>query len=117
MTDREAEVWAYTFERAPDFTLTIHGETIGRVYHCTVRAGGPQWIWTIVCVIRWRGVGKTAGPMDWEAPTKDEAIAALRAGWAEERDWRRGMREVTATTHGCWPPALLACIWRGHEVD
>lgn len=42
VSDPDAEAWTYTFERAPDFTLTIHGETIGRVYHCTVRAGGSQ---------------------------------------------------------------------------
>lgn len=110
------ETWAYTFgERAPDFVLTIRGETIGRVYHCEVRHGDPRWVWTIVCAMRWVTVEKPTVPLSGEAETKAGAIEGLRASWAIEREWRRRLRELTATSHGCWSPWMLAGVWKGYK--
>ena len=114
----EVETWDYTFgERAPDFVLTIRGETIGRVYHCEVRHGGPRWVWAIVCAIPWSHTEKPAVPLGGEAETKADAIEGLRASWAIERGWRRRLREVTATTHGCWSGNLLEAVWRGYDPE
>ncbi|MFG5120894.1 hypothetical protein [Methylorubrum sp. POS3] len=114
----DPEVWTHTFgERAPDFVLAIRGEMIGRVYHCEVRHGGPRWVWTILCSIRWVSAHKPTIMPGGEADTKAEAIKGLRAAWKVEREWRREMREVTATTHGCWSPFMLAVVWRGYELE
>lgn len=65
--------------------------------------------------MRWGSVSKPAVPLGGEADTKAEAIDGLRASWALEHEWRRRLREVTATTHGCWSPWMLAAVWRSYE--
>lgn len=114
-SDPDAEVWSYTFgERGPDFVLTIRGEAIGRV-HLVALPAGPAWRWAVHCSRRFGTVPKPHVPIGGEVGAKAEAIAALRAAWAIEREWRRAFRETTAGTHGCWPSAALAAAWRGYE--
>lgn len=64
----------------------------------------------------WTTVQKPAIPLGGEAEMKAGVIEALRAAWTIERDWRRRLREVTPTTHGCWSSDLLAAVWWGVRV-
>lgn len=47
--------------------------------------------------------------------TKEEAIEALRAAWALERDWRAEMRKLTAHGDGGMTPWVAMVVREGYE--
>lgn len=95
MNDPDAEVWRYTFEPGPDFTLEVRGQIIGRVQRNDVMPGGSKWGWSITCVRQFIGMTKPSKTDSGYVDTKQEAVEALRAAWALERDWRAEMRALT----------------------
>ncbi|BAU91142.1 hypothetical protein MPPM_2537 [Methylorubrum populi] len=95
MSDPDAEVWRYTFEPGPDFTLEVRGQIIGRIVRDDVMPGGSKWGWSITCVRQFVGMTKPSKTDSGYVDTKAEAVEALRAMWALERDWRAEMRALT----------------------
>lgn len=95
VTDTDAEVWRHTFEPGPDFTLEVRGLVIGRVFREDTKPTPPRWFWTITCVRQFVGQTKPSRAGSGYCETKQEAIEALRAAWALERDWRAEMRALT----------------------
>lgn len=96
-SDPDAEVWRYTSEPGPDFTLEVRGQIIGRVHRIdTMPASATaRWSWTITCVRQFVGMTKPSRTESGFRHTKEEAVEALRAAWALERDWRAEMRALT----------------------
>ncbi len=95
MSDPDAEVWRHTFEPGPDFTLEVRGQIIGRVHRIDTKPTPPRWFWTITCVRQFVGMTKPSKTDSGYVDTKEEAVEALRAAWALERDWRAEMRALT----------------------
>ena len=95
MREPNAEVWRYTFEPGPDFSLSVRGEIIGRVQRDDTKATPPHWGWSITCVRQFVGMTKPSKTDSGYCETKQEAVEALRAAWALERDWRAEMRKLT----------------------
>lgn len=115
MTDPDAEVWRHTFEPGPDFTLEVRGIVVGRVYRNDTIPAPPRWYWTITCVSQFVGVSKRSKTDSGFRHTKEEAIEALRAAWALERDWRAEMRKLTARDDGGMSPFVAMVAWEGYE--
>lgn len=95
--DPDAEAWRYTFEPGPDFSLSVRGEIIGRVLRIDTMPAAvtARWFWSISCVRQFVGMTKPSKTDSGLCHTKAEAIEALRAAWALERDWRAEMRALT----------------------
>lgn len=115
MTDPDAEVWSHTFEPGPDFTLEVRGIVVGRIYRNDTIPAPPRWYWTITCVRQFVGMTKPSKTDSGFRHTKEEAIEALRAAWALERDWRAEMRKLTAHDNGGMTYWVAMVAWEGYE--
>ncbi|CAO4178744.1 hypothetical protein [Methylorubrum populi] len=93
----DEEVWRYTFKPGPDFSLSVRGQIIGRVLRIDTMPAETtaRWFWSITCVRQFIGLTKPSKTDSGFCLTKEEAVAALRAAWALERDWRAEMRALT----------------------
>lgn len=115
MSDPDAEVWRHTFEPGPDFTLEVRGIVVGRVYRNDTIPAPPRWYWTITCVRQFVGMTKPSKTDSGFCHTKAEAVEALRAAWALERDWRAEMRKLTAHDNGGMTYWVAMVAWEGYE--
>jgi hypothetical protein len=113
--DLGAEVWRYTFEPGPDFTLEVRGIVVGRVYRNDTIPAPPRWYWTITCVSQFVGVSRPSKTDSGFRHTKEEAIEALRAAWVLERDWRAEMRAVTPFLDAGFPHLAVIAAWESYE--
>lgn len=115
MTDPDAEVWRYTFAPGPDFTLKVRGQIIDRVLRTDVTPAGPIWERLINCVRQFVGMTKPGKIQSGNVDTKPEAIKALRAAWALERDWRAEMRAFTPYHDAGMTHWVGLTAWEGYE--
>ncbi|MGA4555141.1 hypothetical protein [Methylorubrum aminovorans] len=115
MSDPDAEVWRYTFEPGPDFSLSVRGEIIGRVQRDDTIATPPHWGWSITCVRQFIGLTKPSRTDSGYVETKQEAVEALRAAWALERDWRAEMRALTAYHDAGMSRWVALTAWQTYE--
>jgi len=115
VTDPDAEVWRHTFEPGPDFTLEVRGIVVGRIYRNDSIPAPPRWYWTITCVRQFVGMTKPSKTESGFRHTKEEAIEALRAAWALERNWRAEMRRLTAHDNGGMTYWVAMVAWEGYE--
>ena len=111
----DEEVWRYTFEPGPDFSLEVRGEIIGRVLRNDVTPAGPIWEWSITCVRQFVGMTKPGKIHSGSVRTKQEAVEALRGGWALERDWRAEMRALTPYHDAGMTHWVGLTAWEGYE--
>lgn len=113
----DAEVWRYTFEPGPDFTLEVRGQIIGRVLRNDTlpAAATARWFWTITCVRQFVGMTKPSKTGSGYVNTKAAAVGALRAMWALERDWRAEMRALTPYHDAGMSHWVALTAWETYE--